>query len=113
MGLFFTKPSFALLASPLARRGDDRGALGCCPASGSLSVVELQSGRTAMRRLVHKYSAAIFLRNERLAWPAQARISIGRFCQIASYDGKRGYNFKWQVADRIGSFLQHAMKRLS
>jgi hypothetical protein len=39
--------------------------------------------------------------------------SNGRSCQIASYDGNGGYNFKWQVAGRIGRLRHHTGKPLS
>jgi hypothetical protein len=51
----------------------------------------------------------MLLRNDGLAGPD----SNGRSCHIARYDGEKGYNFKWQVAGRIGRLPQHQGKLLA
>src|SRR5262249_34853063 len=44
---------------------------------------------------------------------AQRGDANGRSCHITSDEGKRGYNFKWQVAEPIGRFSQQPREGLS
>jgi hypothetical protein len=60
----------------------------------------------AIRTQVPRHNA---LTNEVLA----GTDSNGRSCHIASYDYKRCYNFKWQVAGRIGRLPQRPGKEVA